>query len=584
MANNDHMVNSGSHSNDGFLQAHHMMDDPELPPPKINPFMYFNFFAENQSIVDYSYLVDLCNIQLNVAIMKERLQMSGTLAGLMTGIGIQAPSVIAVMIALSMINIELSSSMSSVSSNYQKSVIASIADKPNSMDATVVTNYSKDREYQFRQISLDKPEDSQRIYLTKKQLFNSVGTFLATFLLFDQTRKLMPATDVKNPRYYYQVNAAYNIACTLFHTNMCYPISYIRSFANYIGPLLLQVNTTKCLRERGSYYNIKYYVAPVIRYDKNIHNVLFRNSFPRFNTKPNEESSINNYIPLCYRYLFYSQFSNLPTVHKFSEILRKTSPSYEEFNDYIFDLTNVESIEGMSPLITKIGQDSLTTIINNVERKDLDTSYDEFIYKLYEEIVALAKYSFKFFSDYLNLIRSSNNCTFKGEYPLTNEDADEIDKIVKSITSIIVPSERATISIGPIINHTSQNIEGYDKTVGYKILAPIMGSSTDNGNLVSGFITFYARSVADVQIRQYSIKNVYSDKLEEMGLALKEKYDQDKGLIEQVPPDQEWQKLLRYAENANDGSIECVKDYLQIPSILGDIITEQSMRGKFIKI
>jgi len=92
-------------------------------------------------------------------------------------------------------------------------------------------------------------------------------------------------------------------------------------------------------------------LKPINDTNKNIHNVLFRNAFPRLHAK--YLTNVNNYTALIYRYLFYSQFSDLTTHHKFCETLRKTTPAKETFKNYIFDL-NLPNVTGMSPILTQI--------------------------------------------------------------------------------------------------------------------------------------------------------------------------------------------------------------------------------------
>lgn len=101
----------------------------------------------------------------------------------------------------------------------------------------------------------------------------------------------MPAMSVERQQdYSYQLNAAYNISRTIFHESMYQPALYTRSLANFMCPTLLLLNTGKCLTERGKYYKSNYYVCPISKYDKNIHNVLFRNSFPHLK----ENITVNN--------------------------------------------------------------------------------------------------------------------------------------------------------------------------------------------------------------------------------------------------------------------------------------------------
>lgn len=576
--NNENLVLEENHPNDSYLFAHHLIDDPYIPKSSPIFYFYFNFFAESQSTVDQSQLTGLANGQMGAAMMKTSLQQSGSLGGLMTGMGISAPSPEALMICLGLINIEMPSAR--IYSNFQQTVVAGISDQPTSVDAIVDTTYKKDKSYYFRQFSLDKPNtDLDRIYLSKKWLFNSVGKFLGTILLFDEMRKRMPSSDSKYPRYYQQLNVAFNISSTVFHEIVNEPMTYFRSFANQMCPVLAQTGYTKCLQERGSYQNMKQWATPVNSYNKNAHNVLFRRSFPRFDSK--RVTTTNNWTALCYRYLFHSQFSNLLTHTTFSTLLRSIGNSHETFKDYIFDLNIDDTFDDIPTIIHKIGQDSITTLTSNLQKKDSGNDYNPLLFYVYEELVKTAKTVFRWLAEYLDIMRISNPCAFRGEYPLNGYDTQVYDKRIRSINSIIIPSQYATEDIGSLTSHYSNDKE-ISETIGYKLLAPVTASCVDNGNLVAGFITFPAQTAGNMQIRQYGIKQVYHDKLTDIINMLESGFDWDLFLGEVYQPHQEWQNLLLWSENMG-GSNDCIKNYLQIPSILSEIIPEQKNRGVFIK-
>ena len=136
-------------------------------------------------------------------------------------------------------------------------------------------------------------------------------------------------------------------------------------------------------------------------------------------------------------------------------------------------------------------------MVSNLQRKDANNDYNPLLLFVYEELVKIAEILFKYFSDYMDEIRISNPCTFKGEYPLSHSDVGKYDERIKSITSIFTPSEYATEDIGSITSKYSTE-KNMNELVGYKLLAPIVGSCVDNGNLISGFLTFPAHTAANM--------------------------------------------------------------------------------------
>jgi len=116
---------------------------------------------------------------------------------------------------------------------------------------------------------------------------------------------------------------------------------------------------------------------------------------------------------------------------------------------------------------------------------------------IYDNIVKTAQTVFAFHSNYLEQSRIYNPCPIKGDSGLGwyGEGVKKFDTALSSITSIIKPSDNAAIDIGPLMDHYSR----VDSTcIGYKLLAPILGGYGDSGNLVSGFLTFSANSMAGV--------------------------------------------------------------------------------------
>lgn len=193
----------------------------------------------------------MVTIQANSATIKATLQSTMTLAGLSTSMGINAPSMTAVLLFISLLSLEMNSS--TTKTNFSTTV-SSIIKPITSEDATnLLTDKISDVTYFFRTIKLSDKNDYQRKYLQPKYLFNACGIFLGTMLLFDKMRKVMPITDVKNPRYTYQIKVAFNIANMIFHESMVYPITYARSYANYMAPSMLSYNSVACTKERGQY-------------------------------------------------------------------------------------------------------------------------------------------------------------------------------------------------------------------------------------------------------------------------------------------------------------------------------------------
>lgn len=148
----------------------------------------------------------------------------------------------------------------------------------------------------------------------------------------------------------------------------------------------------------------------------------------------------------------------------------------------------------MPDQLYKLSWDSISIIIYNVEQHDLELPYNIAIYGLYEHIVKTAKTVFDFHSDYLNKIQTSNQCAIKGLYPLSVADTAEYSLRLKSIESALIPSPYATHDIGSLLSTSETPVS----SVGYRLLAPIMGSCIDSGNLSSAFITNYAGTMASV--------------------------------------------------------------------------------------
>jgi hypothetical protein len=236
---------------DTFLYAHHTLEENSIINNEIPLYMYFNFGYESFNTTDYQLLSSMVNSAMSGAVMKETLQASGTLTGLLTGMSIQSPSIIAVMVCISILTIEMSATTNA--STMYKTYSYIPPNKPS--DATVPGESYRNEEYCFRKIDPTKSY-SDRAGKISTFLYTSSAAFLLSFYLFDEMKKRMPITDNNNNKSYYnQFFIASNIALTVLKNSSKYGISYVRSYAGIVCPSLLWASSSRCgLRKSGSFW------------------------------------------------------------------------------------------------------------------------------------------------------------------------------------------------------------------------------------------------------------------------------------------------------------------------------------------
>ena len=154
------------HSTEDFLWAHHLPEVPYIPRNNPLLYMYFNFYNETFSTVDYKYLSDMINIQMNVAFMKEAMASSMTLIGLLASMSISGPSMIAVLGFIGIFNIEIASA--TTKSNFSTYVNAAIPTTSKTDATNLQTNNFKTIDYYLRPIKVEDEGKFSRNYLTSK--------------------------------------------------------------------------------------------------------------------------------------------------------------------------------------------------------------------------------------------------------------------------------------------------------------------------------------------------------------------------------------------------------------------------------
>lgn len=544
---------------DTFLYAHHY-EELYTPTSEDNIYMYYNFISEKWNTVDYGYLTSSLNSKLGIALTNEVLSYTGTLSGVMASISNPAPSFLSVMTCMSIINIEsMSVSYSSNLNTFHRAIIKTDSDLYDYIDFPYENTY----DYYFRQINLSDAEDYSRNYVIKKQLFNSIPVFLGSFFLFDKMKK-----EITNKEYIDIFKIAYNISSFVFTENLCYPLDYNISYGLYMCNYLLFLDLPRCLLERGQYNNIKFYTMPIKSIDYNSHNILFRNAMPLLRN----DSTFNNYIALVYRYLFHSQFSNYDTAYQFSKKLRTTS---DDFKDYIFDTTTINFLNEEE--VFKIGFDSVIEILIEVQKRDNkkpgdfninNSLYNENIVLIYDDIIKTSQSIFNLYNEYMTDIKKSS-CTIKSSLALSSR-YQYYDDEINNIDTNLNPSEKGKHNIGKLthINSTLTSGKGYD------LYSPFFGNYLQPLHLNSGFIEgYYSNSGVMLYLRYNSVQNVFCKNINKLVNLLNNNYSQTNDLEE---PSYNQEELNNY-------NISSIKDHLEIPDILSEIIPEQSIRGYFEK-
>lgn len=206
--------------------------------------------------------------------------------------------------------------------------------------------------------------------------------------------------------------------------------------------------------------------------------------------------------------MFYSQFSNLETNVKYFEMLRAMDSTSAEFTEYLFDVDSTTfSGKGLPKSLMKLSFDSISILINQIERKDNDMEYNSAVVALYEDIVSTASKLFTFYGQYLTAVNNSTACSIKGNTPIIDSSlVSAFDSKLKAIKSYIRPSIMARKDIGKLIDMKST--VGSDDGQCYELLAPISGCYLESGNLNAAFFKFYAGSMANVYLRQTAISKI----------------------------------------------------------------------------
>jgi hypothetical protein len=220
--------------NETFAYCHNILNENIQINTNNQLYIYFNFGYEAFYTTDFSLLSSSITSAMSGAIAKESLQSSGTLTGLMVGMSLQSPSIIEVMICISVLNIELGYSIAKTILNKTYSYIIPTKNE----DAQVPGNIYRDEEYCFRKIDPTKTWRNRAVTVGPF-LYKSSAAFLLSFYLFNEMKKIMPAKNVDNPLYYKQFLIASNIALTVLKNSERYGVSFIKSFAATICPLLL---------------------------------------------------------------------------------------------------------------------------------------------------------------------------------------------------------------------------------------------------------------------------------------------------------------------------------------------------------
>ena len=542
-----------------YLYAHHF-EEIYTPVTEDGVYMYYNYISERQNSVDYVYLSDSLNSKLSLSLTNASLSSSGTLLGLADSMSSPAPSFLNVMTCMYILNIE---SMSvSYESNYNSFFRAGI-ETESDLYVDIKSFYNNPQNFYFREIKLDDADDFQRNYVIKKQLFNSIPVFLGSFYLFDKLK-----LNIQDISYIDIFNLSYNISSFIFNENLSYPLYYTRSNAMYTCNYLLFLNLPTCLLERGQYYNIKFYTFPIKEVNYNIHNILYRNSIPIFRN----DSSYNNYVSLCYRWLFHSQFSNYLTGVNFSKILRETSDSFE---DYIFDITTTNDLNEIE--INKFGFDSISEILTEVYKRDnmlpndvnvLDSIYNSKLVSFYDEFVKVGTYILNLYNEYMNDIINSK-CSIKNSIVLNDRYKYYEDKINEFETNLNT-SEKSKHDIGELVHINSSIINNNN----YNLFAPFFGNYVQALNLNAGFLDGrYSNSMAMLQLRYHSVHKLFCKNIDNLIELIKNNYKQIDKIEE---PEQNQDEL-------NNNNLNSVKDFLQIADIIVSVIPEQTVRGNFDK-